>query len=214
MAKQSADITEKVESIDGKMAEILKVIESDKFEKDMNHLVNIKETKGKSASVFALKDMIIGKKKSPLEPVVLIDPETGGEVNTPSDIKRVSLKYCVNLLKKNRPKSRFSAILKAKKETHFERMSEAIEDDIEELPLEVFQKTFENMAKKHGNKYRFIINAGYSLKLALFHLFRCVWKSEKVPKSWHESTVIQIQKGKSNNKDLDNIRHLHDCDQF
>ena len=93
-------------------------------------------------------------------------------------------------------------------------MSEVIEDDMEELPIEVFQKTFENISRKHGNKYKFIINAGYSLKLALFHLFQVVWRTEKIPNSWHESTVIQIQKGKSDTKNLDNIRHLHDRDEF
>ena len=160
IATGTSDNTRELKSIDSKMAKLLKDIESEKYERDMKHLVNIKETKGKSASVFALKDKILGKKKSPLEPIVLLDPETGGEVNTPAEIKRVSLKYCVNLLKKKRPKSKFSDILKAKKERHFERMSEIIEDDLEELPFEVFQKTFENMSKKHGSKYKFIINDG------------------------------------------------------
>ena len=95
--------------------------------------------------MFSLKERVLGQKKSPLEPVIIKDPETGAEVNTPSEIKRVSLKYCVNLLKKKHPKTRFSDILRIKRETHFERMSEVIEDDVEELPFEVFQKTFENV---------------------------------------------------------------------
>ena len=45
-------------------------------------------------------------------------------------------------------------------------------------------------------------------------MFQKVWQSEIIRESWHESTVIQLFKGRGSQSDLDNIRHIHDRDQY
>ena len=48
------------EVIDDEIVETLNNIQRSKFEKEINYLVNIRETKGKSASIFKLRDKVIG----------------------------------------------------------------------------------------------------------------------------------------------------------
>ena len=100
------------------MAVVLKNIEIDRLEKDAKYLENLKANKGKAASVFGLCDMVLGKKKVSQDQVVLIDPDTNTEVNTPTDIKRVSLNYIVNLLTKKPPTDAKAELFKARKEQH------------------------------------------------------------------------------------------------
>ena len=103
------------------------------------------------------------------------DPETGKDVTSPADIKRVSLKYLVNLLTKKPPPPEHKNHVDNLKQLHFARMEEEIPNDVDELPIEVFWKTFENLSSKPGKKYDFIVKAGDSFKNALFNLLRIVW---------------------------------------
>ena len=111
-------------------------------------------------------------------------------MNTPEEIKRVSLNYVVDLLSKKPTDGKYAEEINLKKTKHFERMEEVVEDDLDELPLTTFQKTLELLNKKPGNKYDFITKAGQSLKMALYTLFKQVWEKETIPKKWLESTVI------------------------
>ena len=65
-----------------------------------------------------------------------------------------------------------------------ERMSERLENDVENLPIETFNKVLEAIQKKSGNKYDFVVKGGASLKEALFHLYKSIWKTEMIPQHW------------------------------
>ena len=62
-------------------------------------------------------------------------------------------------------------------------MCEKLEDDIEVLPYEKFEKIFNDMREKPGKKYIFLTEGGVSLKMALYHLFKEAWKSMNLPKN-------------------------------
>ena len=153
--------------------------------------------------MFGLRENILGKKKRTQERVVIKDPETGNEVSTPSEIKRVSLAYLVNFLSNKQTQEQYAEELVAKKVLHFDRMMEVIEEDLEELSMEAFDKTLMALSKKPGNKYQYITKAGYSLKLALLNLFQTIWRLEKIPSKWHESNVIQVHNGEGAQNELD-----------
>ena len=68
----------------------------------------MKVKKGKAASVFNLKDKIIGSKKKQQEPAVIKDPNTKKIVTIIEEIKRISLKYCVDLLTNRKHKTKSS----------------------------------------------------------------------------------------------------------
>jgi hypothetical protein len=59
--------------------------------------------------------------------------------------------------------------------------------------------------RQTGNKYNFIMKGGQSLKAALFNLCKVVWRTEKQPERWSNSTLIQLYKGKGNRGTLDNL---------
>ena len=92
--------------------------------------------------------------------MVIIDPETEREVTKPEEIKKVSLRYCVNLLTDREPKAEYKNIVEKKDTLHRERMVEAVDNDIEDLPYEVFVKTFNITKTKHNTKNEFITKAG------------------------------------------------------
>ena len=92
---------DKVNEINNRIAAILMDIEKDRLDRDVKYLENLHKNKGKAAAVFGLRDKVLGKRKVAQEQIVLKDPSTGAVVNTPEEIKRVSLSYLVNLLTKN-----------------------------------------------------------------------------------------------------------------
>ena len=199
--------------IDREMVEVMKKIQRNKYERDMKILENVKNNKGKSASNFQLKEMVLGKKKTQQEPIVIIDPETGKKVHTPKEIKEVSLNYCINLLKNKEPLAGYEEVVEEKDTLHSERMNENPPDDLHELPMEAFLKACESLKKKPG-KYEFFKKAGKSLAPALFNLFQTVWRTESIPKCWNDSTIIQLEKPNSKVGDLDGIRHIHDKNEW
>ena len=74
------------------------------------------------------------------------------EVTTPEDIKRVSLQYCVDLLTNRKPKEDYSEKKFLKDLVHLFRMEETCEDDIQELTIDRFEKTYITLSKKPGSK--------------------------------------------------------------
>ena len=115
-----------VEDIDNKISSTLKQIEVDKLEKDINELENISKTKGRAAAVFALRDKILGKKKTQPEQVLVKDPVTGKDVYEPAEIKRVTSQYLIDLLTTKQPEGKYVEIVQNKEKLHHERMKEKI----------------------------------------------------------------------------------------
>ena len=88
------------------------------IESEQENLISLKKEKGRAAAIFKLKERIVGPKKNPLEPLMLIDPETGFEVMEPEEIKRVSLHYCVELLTNREPKDKYVELFNQKERLH------------------------------------------------------------------------------------------------
>ena len=93
-------------------------------------------------------------------------------------------------------------------------MEEICEDDIQELTLDTFEKTYITLSKKPGSKYKFIMKGGPAVKAALFKLCQLVWQTEKQPQTWERSALVQLYKGKGPHSILDNMRHIHCKDEF
>ena len=104
------------------MISVMKKIHKVDYERQLNSLQDLANKKGKSAAIFNLRDSIFGGKKTCQEQVALIDPASGKEVTTPAEIKKVSLEYCVNLLRKRVPENEFKELILNKKWIHEQRM--------------------------------------------------------------------------------------------
>ena len=199
---------EKVKEIDEQIAENLLVEQRKLFEKELKSLKEQKINKGKAAVVFSLKSKVVGSKKSKQEATVLIDYKTNKEVDTPEEIKRVSIDYCEELLTNRAPKEDFEEDLEFKQIIHKVRMEEEVENDIEFSP-ELFDKSLKILSKKSGGKYNFIAKGGPSLKSALYNLFKTVWEKEQKPDKWRNTILLQLYKGRGPRGDLNNQRNIH-----
>ena len=138
---------EQVKKIDEQIAVNLLKIQKDAFEKELKALKDIKTSKGKAAAIFKTKAKIVVPKSLAPEAVVLIDPITKTEVTTPDNIKRVSLDYCTDLFTNRKPTEEFSEDIFIKEILHEVRMDEDVKDDMEELSVDRFQKTFDALSK-------------------------------------------------------------------
>ena len=115
---------ETLKQIDQEMSEELKSIQRSKFKENINRMNELKEKKGPSAAVFHLREDIIGGKKAVEEPAVVTNPETGEDVDTPKQIKKVTLQYCKQLLTKRKPKEEYREDIEVKELLHDLRMKE------------------------------------------------------------------------------------------
>ena len=159
---------------------------------------------------FKLKAKVTGEKKVGAEAVAIKDPDDGNLIYETDDIKAASLKYVQNLLKDEEPDEQFSFEIKVKELLHDVRMTEIVnDDDHDELTKDDFHNVLDMLKNKSKEKYKFILNAGSSLKEALFRLFRNVWKQEARPQQWKSTTIIQLYKGKGEMEDLNNHRNIH-----
>ena len=117
--------------IDEEIAKRLLSNQTQRLEKELTDIKNIKARKGKSAAIFKLKDKIIGSKKPAQEAIVMKDPETSEELVSSKKIKEASLKYCVQLLTNRAPKEGYVNGLDLIDRVHEARMNERIENDVE-----------------------------------------------------------------------------------
>ena len=88
-------------------------------------------------------------------------------------------------------------------------MKEVVPDDINSLTPEMFNSALQGLARKHPEKYKFILKGGSSLLDALYSIYFSVWKTEQIPKVWHEAQLVQLRKGKDSMSDLPNNRFIH-----
>ena len=144
-----------------------------------------KNSKVKSAVVFNLNEKVLGSKKAQQEPAVIKNPNTGKLVTDVKEIKKISLKYYVDLLTNRNPKPEYEELIEEKKKIHKERMKEIVENDVE-FTEEFFHDCLTILKKRNNGKYDFILKSGSSLKKTLFSMFRYIWKiklnnGEKLP---------------------------------
>ena len=184
--KNSSDTDEtgarqKVTEVEKKLSSALIVKQKDDFVASLKDLRNKKVVRGKAAAVFKLKADVVGAKVHEQEPTCLIDFATNIEVSSCSEIKRVSLEYCKNLLTNRKPSKGFEEDITFKQFIHERRMKENIGDDIEVLTIEMFEESYSVLKKKLGEQYEFIMNGDKSVKAALFKVCQSVWMAEEMP---------------------------------
>ena len=149
--KNDGNTEEELMKIDQLMTENLLLEQRTNLDKELESLKDMKRKKGKSASIFALKNKIVGKKKLEQEATIIKNPANNEEVTDPDEIKRVSLEYCTTLLTNRKPKEKFEEDVKLKTIIHEKRMKEVIEEEMK-FSMEIFEKSLKALKKKNSNK--------------------------------------------------------------
>ena len=84
--------------MDARILAIIKEDQKESLNKELDKFREIKERRGKSAAIFAVKNEVVGSKKIGQEATTVLDPDTNKEITDPDKIKTTVLKYCKNLL--------------------------------------------------------------------------------------------------------------------
>ena len=176
--------------------------------REIQDMTNMQMKKGKTATVFKLKEKLFGSKIGKQDIVSITNPATNKIETDRNKIKAVTLKYCADLLTNRKPKEDYQAQLEFKNTVHEKRMNKC-DDKEHKFTHEMFAKTLNELKKKHSGKYEFIIRSGNSYKNALFKLFKTVWENEILPEGWKSTSIIQIYKGKGEQTNLNNYRNIH-----
>ena len=85
-------------------------------------------------------------------------------------------------------------------------MKEHVENDMEEMTAQQFKDALEHVTKNHKDKYKYILNGGNSLRRAIFTLYCRVWKTEVIPETWYNASLVQLWKGKKSKFSLESMR--------
>ena len=171
-------------------------------DKEFEYIDNLKLTKGKTAAIFRTFDKIKGKSKDGPELVTMKDPETNHFIFSPNEIKKTSLKHCVNLLNNRNIDPAFEKEIEFENLLHYFRIMKVSNVDEEELSRD----DFENRLKKMEGKDKYRLKSGED---CIFRLFGQVWKEEVKPQQWRNTVIIRLYKGKNEAFDFNNQRNIH-----
>ena len=134
-------------------------------------IVKVKAMKqGRATKVFKMREIISGSKKAGKEAHAIIDPETKELVVSNSEIKKVTLNYCVNVLKNNKPAEEVKQLIELKEAVHELRMKDKDNDEEYEISDKDFLETVGKFEAKKSKSYEFIVNTGLECKIAIMKL--------------------------------------------
>ena len=166
--------------------------QSGKIEEQINLIKSQKH--GRAGNVFKMKEAINGPKKKTQEPSAVKDPTTGELVVSSEEIKKVTLKYCVENLQNNNPDDSVKQLVELKKELHKIRMSDTDSDG-----FKVGKGTFNRVMNKFGTKktkaYNFILKDGDLFKDSICTLCIQMLYGEDFPHS-EKQFFIRFGRGK------------------
>ena len=168
----------------------------------------MKHNKGNTAAVFKTFDKIKGKSKDGPELVAMKDPFTNEFIFSPDELKASSIKYCADLLQNKKIDPNYSEEIELENLIHYFRMKDDSKKE-EEFKQSDFDETLKKVAKKCGEKYKFLVKSGNGFKNCIFRFFNQIWKDEEKPQQWRKTIIIQLYKGKGESFEFNNQLIIH-----
>ena len=203
-SKQKAD-----EGVEEEARELLKK----QTEKAEEQLAKLKEDKkGRTANVFKIVQAIQGPKKSnTIEAYSITDPKSGKLAVSGKEIKEISLNYCRDVLTNNEAEGDSKEVARLKDLMHTKRMLQVQEGSF--VPSkEGFNRVVKKFKENDKRNYDFLIKTGDKFKDAVYRLCRRMIEEEQFPRSFDNTTLHQIYKGKGKREVLSNNRYIHSKD--
>ena len=199
-----------VEKVESDLNKKLIELQREDLEKEVKTIKATIAQKGRAAAMFKLFESVNGPKKLGQDPVAMIDPKSNKLVFDPSEIKKISLEYCYNLLQKSTANPGFENEIFVQDMLHLAR-NETNEDfdDSGDITVNDMKSRMKKLAKKGPEKYRFLLKSGNSFKEVIFELCKKVWMEESKPQQWRNTVIIQLYKGKGPKEEFNNQRNIH-----
>ena len=166
------------------------------------------DNRSKVGRIYSMKKEVTGEKQREQEPVAVRDPDNNQLVVAREEIKKVTLKYCKDNLKKKDKDECYSEDDKIKQELHEARMKDE-DDDGFELTKEDFDDVIEKLKRKSTKAYDFLTKADDEYKAAIFMLCKKFIENEEFPDMFKETMLYMIWKKKGGAETLKNNRFIH-----
>ena len=207
MTSRKVDIKDKeINAPDEKQAKEILKEQTDRMEAEITKIKAMNQ--GRPAKVFKMREIDTGKRKSKQEAHAIKDDETSELVVSNEGIKKISLKYCLNVFKNNEPDEAFKEFKELKEKVHILRMEDKHEEEDVDISEEEFFCVLCSFEAKKSPMYNFIINTGLRFRLAILKLCKKFIRKEEFPKCFDITTLIQIPK-KGSQLYLENSRFIH-----
>ena len=148
--------------------------------------------KGRVGQIWEVRKRIIGGKRAAMVATAIVNPSNGKVVVSRTEIKEVTLNYCIETLKNNEPSEDFKNTIEEKKN----RVKQLLDEH--DGNFEATENTFNAMIdkfKKSGKKsYDFLTKAGKGFQTLIFKLCVKMFKEEIFPEEFEETILHMIHK--------------------
>ena len=121
-------------------------------------------TQGRTSKVFKMREVISGAKKLKKEAHAIINTKNNKLVVANSEIKEVTLDYCLDVQKNNEPAEEVKHLIELKEIAHELRMKDKENDEDYEISDSDFFETVAKFEAKKSRSYQFIVNTGLEYK--------------------------------------------------
>ena len=163
--------------------------------------------KGRCGQIFKIAQLVQGPKKPGPEAHSVKDPETGELVVSTKAIQNVFLKHCKEVLKSNSIERGYQEEAEMKEKLNEIGMKESTGKF--EATKEGFERVIENFQKNNKRNYDFLVKGGGKFQHSMFLLVKRMISEERFSKSFGDTTLYNIYKGKGRKEDLESMRFIH-----
>ena len=177
----------------------------EKLEAQINKITS--SSCNRCGQIYKVKELIEGPKKSGQESQAIKDPKTGELVVSTSEIKKITLEHCLNVLKNNEPAEDVEEIVKTKNKAVEEIMKSNDGEFV--VSEESFEEVMSDLERKNKRSYDFIVKADKSYKIAIFGLCKRILEKEEIPLRFYLTMLVQLFKSRGSPQELTNFRYLH-----
>ena len=194
-----------VEVIEDKVEAAAKM-NREEFEEEIE---KIKEQGAKVGKIYALRNLVHGKKnKQKQVPAAVEDSETGEMKYSTNDIKEATVKHIKETLRDREPLPRHVEIAEHRKEVINTAMQEEKEKRIQ-FSEEEMEKVINAMSKKSKDCHRPMTKTSPEFRTAILKVLNKYSENEKIPTSFTETSLTQLKKPKGAFHDLGSYRFIH-----
>ena len=163
---------------------------------------------GRAGNIFQMRKEIMGPKNGGQDASAIRDPDNGELIVNKEEIKRATLKYCVNNLKNNKPDNDVKDIVNERKEKQKKMMNDKTGESFE-ITFDDFDQVMAKFERKDTTTYDFLIKAGEKYKYAIYEICKRIIHNEEIPDQFHQTILVMIWKHRGNMEVLKNNRFLH-----
>ena len=158
--------------------------------------------------MYNMRNLIMGSKIKPQEPMAINHPVTGELITDEGAIKEISLEHNVKILTKDKPRPQDEELIERKKRDH-EKIMQKNDKDLWELDRNTYKAVTDKIKAKNKNVFNLFNRSGPAYKEAIFRLMAKLIQKEEVPREYIKTSLFQIWKKKGSALDLNNMRFVH-----